>query len=125
MLNAILLDSPGVNTTHLAIALGLEAISRGVGACLISAHDLVADVADLEKAERENRLERRMKVYMSPWFLMMDEIGYLLLNQLGATILFQLVTPRYEKGSRNGAKYAATQCWQQLYLIACCIARQR
>ncbi|HON87322.1 MAG TPA: IS21-like element helper ATPase IstB [Bacillota bacterium] len=94
--NVILLGPPVVGKTHLAVALGLEAISRGFGAYFINAHDLIAD---LEKAQRENRLERRMKVYISPRLLIVDEIGYMLLDQLGATILFQLVTQRYEKGS--------------------------
>jgi len=40
-----------------------------------------------------------MKVYMSPRLLIGAEIGYPPLNQLGATILFQLVMQRYEKGS--------------------------
>jgi len=49
--------------------------------------------------EQSERSETRMKVYMAPRLLIVDEIGYLPLDQQGATILFQLVTSRYEKGS--------------------------
>lgn len=87
---------PVTRKLPLAVALGLEAISRGMSVYFITAHDMIAD---LEKADRENRLERRMKVYIAPKLLIVDEIGYLPLDQQGATILFQLVTSRYEKGS--------------------------
>src|SRR5581483_196997 len=48
---------------------------------------------------REGRLDRRMKVYLAPKVLIIDEMGYLPLDDLGATIFFQLVSARYERGS--------------------------
>ena len=62
----------------------------------MTAHDLVDD---LERAYREGRLDRRMKVYLAPKVLIIDEMGYLPLDDLGATIFFQLVSARYERGS--------------------------
>jgi len=35
----------------------------------------------------------------APRFLIIDEMGYLLLDEMGATIFFQLVSARYERGS--------------------------
>ena len=40
-----------------------------------------------------------MKVYLAPKLLIVDEMGYLPLDDLGATIFFQLVSARYERGS--------------------------
>jgi DNA replication protein DnaC len=62
----------------------------------MTAHDLVDD---LGRAYREGRLDRRMKVYLAPKVLVIDEMGYLPLDDLGATIFFQLVSARYERGS--------------------------
>jgi len=62
----------------------------------MTAHDLVDD---LGRAYREGRLERRMKVYLAPKVLIIDEMGYRPLDDLGATIFFQLVSARYERGS--------------------------
>ena len=38
-------------------------------------------------------------MYLRPKVLVIDEIGYLPLDRKGGTILFQLVSARYQKGS--------------------------
>ena len=54
---------------------------------------------DLRIAHEERRLERRLRIYLAPKLLVIDEFGYLPLDKLGATLLFQLVAARYERGS--------------------------
>lgn len=94
--NVVLLGPPGVGKTHLAIALTVEAVRAGFSAQFVTAHDLVSD---LGKAARAGRLERRLRSLVNPRVLVIDEMGYLPLDEVGATLFFQLVTARYEKSS--------------------------
>lgn len=94
--NVIFLGPPGVGKTHLAVALALEAISQGIGTYFIAAHDLVND---LRRAHAENRLERRLRVYLSPRLLLIDEMGYIPFEPMEAQVFFQLISKRYDRGA--------------------------
>jgi hypothetical protein len=62
----------------------------------MTAHDLVND---LGRGYREGRLDRRMRIYLVPRFSSSTKWGYLPIDDLGATIFFQLISACYERGS--------------------------
>ena len=94
--NAIVLGPPGVGKTHLAIALGIKAVEAGYSALFLS---LEALMTRLQKAQRENRLDRSLQQLTYPKVLIIDEIGYLPLSHQDASLFFRLVVRRYEKAS--------------------------
>jgi len=52
-----------------------------------------------KKALLENRLEYRLKHFSKYKVLIIDEIGYLPIDNDGANLFFQLISSRYEKSS--------------------------
>ena len=94
--NLVFLGPPGVGKTHLAVALGIEAIKQGYKTLFTTAQALLASLA---KAHSENRLEEKLKYVCQPKLLIIDEIGYIPFDRQGANLFFQLIAKRYEKGS--------------------------
>lgn len=94
--NLILLGPPGVGKTHLAVGLGLKAIEQGLSVYFTRTHQLIED---LRAAQLQNRLEQRLKVYLKPKILILDEFGVWPYDRQAATALFALIAARYENGS--------------------------
>ena len=76
---------PGVGKSHLAVALGREAVRRGYSVLFTPAMALITALA---KGQAEGRLEERLTRYAKPKLLIVDEFGYLPLEpQRGAPAL--------------------------------------
>ena len=90
------LGQPGCGKTHLALALGVEAVKAGRSVYFATLADLVASPA---KAEREGTLRQRLRFLCRPQLLIVDEIGYLPVIPGGGNLFFQLVNARYKRGA--------------------------
>jgi DNA replication protein DnaC len=94
--NVVVLGPPGVGKTHLAIALGVKAVEAGFSVLFLT---LEALMIRLTKALNENRLDRSLQQLVYPKVLILDELGYLPLSRIEASLFFRLVARRYERAS--------------------------
>ena len=68
----------------------------GHGEYLLYYGTLAELITSLEEARAAGTLARRLAVLSHPSLLVVDELGYLPVNQAGAVLFFQLMSRRYE-----------------------------
>lgn len=94
--NIIFVGSPGVGKTHLATSIGIIAAKNRDSTYFINCNDLISN---LKKANSENRFMNRLNHYAKYKVLIIDEMGFLPIDNEGANMLFQLINKRYENHS--------------------------
>lgn len=95
--NVVLLGPSGVGKTHLAIALAMRAIHAGIKTRFLSAADLMLQLAS---ANSQGRLREYFnRAVLGPRLLIVDELGYLPFGREEASLFFNVVAKRYERGS--------------------------
>ena len=94
--NIVFLGPPGVGKTHLALSLAVKALEAGYSVLFTTLASLAEDLA---AAPHPSLVSKRLRRYLTPRLLIVDEIGYTKLAEEQANALFELVRSRYEQGS--------------------------
>ncbi len=93
--NVLLLGPPGVGKSHIATGLGVKAVQNGFSVTFITADTLIDCLRRDESSKRKSRRRR----YMSASVLIIDELGFQVLERQDAHLLFKVISYRYERGA--------------------------
>jgi len=110
--NAIFCGGVGLGKTHLSIALGHAACARGYSVLFSTAIDIIHT---LSAAAATGNLKRTMQRYLKPSLLVVDEVGFLPIDKLGADLLFQIISERYERGAILMSTNRAFKKWPEIF----------
>ena len=92
-INAVLLGPNGVGKTMFLRNLAHQGTLRGHTVRFTTASDMLSDLAAQESSVA---LARRLRRYVQPRLLCIDEVGYLSYDSRYADLLFEVVTRRYD-----------------------------
>lgn len=116
--NVLLRGPSGVGKTTLAQHLGLAALARGH---TVRFATLSTAMADLLKQESVPATERRLKRYLAPDLLVLDEIGYLPCEARAADLLYTIVSRRHERRSTVVSTNLGYKQWPAIFPSAACV----
>lgn len=110
--NVIMIGNVGLGKTHLSIALGHTACQNGHSVLFTTAVDIINTLAAAQSA---GRLKREFQRYLKPALLIIDELGYLPIDKLGADLLFQIISQRYERAPMVITTNRVYKHWSQIF----------
>jgi len=94
--NVIALGNSGTGKTHIALGLGLAACQKGLSVGFTTAAALVHELMEARDEKRLLRMQKQLAAYR---LLVIDELGFVPLSKVGAELLFEVFSQRYEQGS--------------------------
>lgn len=109
--DVLFVGPPGVGKTHLAQAIGYEAIKQGLVVRYRSIFDLVADFLSEEALAQRDRV---LKQYLKPDLLIIDDMGLKQLPKHAGEYLLEVVMRRYETRSTIMTSNRPTEEWGKL-----------
>ena len=116
--NVVLRGNNGVGKSMLAKNVAHQALVQGYTVRFTSAGEMLGELAAMDG---DAALRRRLRHYVNPDLLVIDEIGYLSYSNRHADLLFELVNRRYESKSTIVTTNKAFADWGEVFPNAACV----
>lgn len=116
--NIILCGPNGVGKSTLARNIAHQAVLQGHTVLFTTAGEMLNDVAS---QDGDNALKRRIKHYVQPTVLVIDEVGYLSYSNRHADILFEIISRRYQQRPTVITTNKPFSEWGQIFPNAACV----
>jgi len=116
--NVVLAGPNGVGKTMIAKNLGHRAVMAGHTVLFTTASELLNDLAAQETGRQ---LTLRLRRYVRPSLLLIDEVGYLASTSRHADLLFEVVTRRYEAKSIVLTTNKPFTEWNEVFEGSACV----
>jgi DNA replication protein DnaC len=110
--NVVFISTVGLGKTHISIALGHAACVSGHSVLFATAVDIINLLAAAQSA---GCLKREIGRYLKPDLLIIDELGFLPIDKLGADLLFQVISQRYERAPIIITTNRPYKRWSQIF----------
>jgi DNA replication protein DnaC len=94
--NVVLIGGVGTGKTHLATALAIAACQRGLRVRFLTAAELTTALVE---AKAQDRLSRKIEHFARFDMIVLDEVGYVPFDRVGADLLFSFISRVYERRS--------------------------
>ena len=94
--NLLLFGPSGIGKTHLASAIAYSLIEKGIR---VKFSSTISMVQHLQQAKIDLRLMEELAKMEKYRLLILDDIGYVSKNDVETSVLFELISYRYESGS--------------------------